>query len=121
MPASVARIPTDRASRYLTQLCRHTAQLSHLGHRGRHGTDAGATMPRGAECSDDDGVITFDNGRCTLHATGEELVLRAEAADPRVLRLMQEAIAARLQRIGGRDQLSVTWRPGPAQPDSGEG
>ena len=109
MPSAEARIRTDRATRYLTQLCRHTAQVSHLDH-GHH-RDAGAAMamPRGAEFSDTDGVIEFDNGRCTLRATTEELVLVAEAEDPRDLRLMQDAIAARLQRIGGRDQLRLTW------------
>jgi hypothetical protein len=120
MPSSEAHIRTDRAGRYLTQLCRHTAQLSHLDHRNRHAADAPVRMPRGAEFSDTDGVINFDNGRCTLHATGEELILRAEADDPGDLRLMQDAIAARLQRIGGRDQLSVTWRTGSAQPQGGE-
>jgi cytochrome P450 len=73
-------------------------------------------MPRRAECSDTDGLIEFDRGRCTLRATSKELVLLAEADDQKGLRLMQDALAARLQRIGRRDQLSLAWRPRPAQP-----
>jgi cytochrome P450 len=117
MPSTEARIRTDLASRYLVQLCRHTAQISILAHRNRHGDGAAMAMPRRAECSDTDGVIDFDRGRCTLRATGEELILLAEADDQQDLQLMQDAIAARLQRIGRRDQLSLTWRPGSAQPD----
>jgi cytochrome P450 len=119
MPSAQARIRTDRASRYLTQLCNHTAQISVLAHHNRHGDGAPATTPRHAECSDTDGVIDFDRGRCTLHATNEELILLAEADDQHDLRLIQDAIAARLQRIGRRDQLSITWQAESAQPDRG--
>jgi cytochrome P450 len=116
MFSAEARIRTDRASRYLTQLCRHTAHIS-----GRHrGEGAATATPRRAECSDTNGLIEFARGRCTLRATGEELVLLAEADDQQQLRLMQDAIATRVQRIGRRDQLSLTWRPGsaaPGQPD----
>ncbi len=111
MPSTEGRIRTDRASRYLTQLCSHTAHLSTLSHGQRHGEGALSAMPRRAECSDTDGVIEFDRGRCILRATDEELVLRAEADDSQHLRLMQDAIAARVERIGRRDQLSLTWRP----------
>jgi len=122
MPVAEARIRTGRASRYLTQLCGHTARMNFLGHANRHGEHATATaMPQRAECSDTDGVIDFDRGRLTLRATNEELILVAEADDQQDLRLMQDAIATRLQRIGRRDRLSLTWRPAPAQPGHGDG
>ena len=114
MPSAEARIRADRASRYLTQLCRHTARLGAGAHGHRHGEGTAMAMPRRAECSDTDGLIEFDRGRCTLRATSKELVLLAEADDQKDLRLMQDALAARLQRIGRRDQLSLTWRPGSA-------
>ncbi|GAA5179333.1 hypothetical protein GCM10023322_09000 [Rugosimonospora acidiphila] len=122
MFSAEARIRTDRPGRYLTQLCGHTAQLSVLlphkrnhTHNHEHGEDI-AAMPRRAECSDTEGVIEFDRGRCTLLATGEELVLLAEADDQQQLRLMQDAIAARMRRIGRRDQLNLTWQTRSARP-----
>ncbi|GIH14980.1 hypothetical protein Raf01_31520 [Rugosimonospora africana] len=116
MFSAEARIRTDRAGRYLTQLCGHTARVSDLPHDHRRDEGTAMAIPRRAECSGTDGVIEFDRGRCALRATGEELVLLAEADDQRHLRLMQDAIAARVQRIGRRDQLSLTWRPEPVAP-----
>jgi hypothetical protein len=63
-----------------------------------------------AEWSDTDGVIKFGWGQCTLRATSEGLMLRAEAADEHNLRRIQDGIAARLERIGRRDQLTVNWQ-----------
>ncbi|GIH19028.1 DUF2218 domain-containing protein [Rugosimonospora africana] len=108
MPSTEARIPTDRASRYLTQLCDHTARISDLPHDHRHGEGNAMAIPRRVEYSDTDGVIEFDRGHCILRANGEELVLLAEADDEQHLRLMQDAITARLRGIGRRDQLSLT-------------
>jgi hypothetical protein len=108
MPTAEARIRTDRASRYLTQLCGHTARISGLSH-GHHHT--AAVRPRHAESSETGGVIEFDRGRCTLRAEGGELILLVEADDDEHLRLVQDAIGERLRRIGRRDQLSVTWGP----------
>jgi len=111
MPTAEARIRTDRASRYLNQLCGHTARISGLSHGHHHGEGTAMVVPRHAESSGTDGVIEFDRGRCTLRATREELVLLAEADEEQHLRLVQDAIAERLRRIGRRDQLSVTWTP----------
>lgn len=118
MPSAEARVRTDRASRYLVQLCGHAAQISVYDHGRRHRHGQGATaVPRHAECSDTDGIIDFDRGRCVLRATKDELVLLAEADDQQDLRLTQDAVAARLRRIGRRDHLSLTWRPGSAASD----
>ncbi|QKG23250.1 cytochrome P450 [Actinomadura verrucosospora] len=106
MPASEARVPTDRADRYLKQLCKHADQVSALA--PRHGHD----LVRRTE-----GVIEFDGGRCTLRADGEALTLRAEAADRPSLDRLQDAIAGRLRRIGRRDALAVTWTPAGTGPD----
>jgi hypothetical protein len=109
MPTAEARIRTDRASRYLDQLCGHTARIG--GHH-HHGADtAAAVMPRRAEATGTDGVIEFDRGRCTLRATADELTLRAEANEAQHLTLIQDALADRLRLIGRRDQLTVTWTP----------
>jgi SAM-dependent methyltransferase len=108
MPATEARVRTDRAVRYLTQLCEHTAKVSIHAHRHGHGT---GTVPRGSEHSGTQGVIAFDGGRCTLTATAEELVVLVEADDEPRLRLIQDSIAERLRQIGRRDRLTPTWRP----------
>lgn len=126
MPTAEARVRTDRATRYLTQLCKHTARISVLApghrhdHRDGHDEAQATAMPRHAEYADTEGRIAFDQGRCTLRATSEELILRVEADDQRQLRLIQEALGARLQRIGNRDQLTLTWQPLVNGPGSAE-
>ena len=116
MPTTEARIRTDRAGRYLTQLCSHTAQLSVLPHGHQHGEGVAMARPRRVEYSDANGVIEFERGRCALQADGEELVLLAEADDQQDLRLIQDAIGERLQRIGRRDRLGVIWTPRSGEP-----
>ena len=136
MPASYARIPTSRAARYLAQLCSHGRLMSRLtrhrapGHgqdqgqeRGAgHGTD-GAEPTATVSSAGAEGIIDFGWGRCTLRATAGALTLRADAEDPRRLRQIEDGVSARLQRIGRRDQLTVTWTEAttdnspPAQPD----
>jgi hypothetical protein len=112
MLSAQATVETDRPSRYLVQLSRHGSHMSRpMNHRPRaHG--AGETSPevRHAEWSDTRGIITFGWGQCALQATPEGLTLRAEAADEDGLRRIQDGIAARLERIGRRDQLKVNWQ-----------
>jgi len=66
-------------------------------------------MQANVEWSDDRGVISFDWGRCTLRALPGVLTLRAEAPDEDTLRRVEHPIADRLERIGRRDHLTVTW------------
>jgi hypothetical protein len=67
MPASLARIATPRAGRYLAQLCDH---LGHLPHTPRHhGPGSGHNGPPDVlniQLADDQAVITFAWGTCTL-------------------------------------------------------
>jgi hypothetical protein len=60
-----------------------------------------------------EGIIDFGWGRCTLHAATDALTLHAEAGDPQRLQQIKDGITARLERIGRRDQLTVTWTPAP--------
>jgi hypothetical protein len=124
MPASYAHVPTSRAGRYLAQLCSHGRLMSRLArHRpsgsgqdhgggGGHGND-GAPPVATASSAGTEGIIDFGWGRCTLRATAGTLTLYAEAGDPQRLRQIQDGISARLQRIGRRDQLAVTWTEAP--------
>jgi cytochrome P450 len=109
--SATARVPTDRASRYLTQLCQHAGQLGHFARSERRGhAPAGAPLAAGADRSGNQGSIEFSGGGCTLQATPDSLILRAQADDPEELQRIQDGIAARLQRIGRRDGLAVSWQ-----------
>lgn len=113
MPVSHARVRTGRAPRYLTQLREHTSRMRTITHGERHA----APMPQHAESpgtgTGTGSVIDFGWGRCTMTATGDALLLTAEAEDPRQLQRLQDALTARLQQIGRRDRLTVTWQPAP--------
>lgn len=61
------------------------------------------------ERSEDKAVISFDCGRCTLHATADSLTLHVEAADLDNRRRIQDVLTRRVQTIGRRDRLGVTW------------
>jgi hypothetical protein len=114
-----ARVATERASRYLAQLCRHAGQMGHHTRPGRQlRAHSGGTPPEvlHTDWSDSRGTIDFGWGRCALRATDDALVLHAEADDEEHLRRIEEGVAGRLERIGRRDGLTVTWHrvDGPA-------
>jgi hypothetical protein len=80
---------------------------------GRHLSRAShGVAPRVArtEYSDTEGTIDFPWGRCTLRATPDGLILRAEADSAEQLERIEEGVASRLRRIGRRDGLAVTWQ-----------
>ena len=117
MPTAHATVATTRPSRYLTQLCRHVDHLSRRTDHRLHlrqgdtehtppGTDAHVTW------SDTAGVIDLRWARCTLTADAGALVLHAEAHDDIDLHRLQALLGARLQQIGRRDHLTVSWHPG---------
>ncbi|OLZ74353.1 hypothetical protein AV521_01350 [Streptomyces sp. IMTB 2501] len=113
MPTAEALVPTDRASRYLVQLCRHLSQMRGMRHRPpvAHG---GGQMPpevRHVDYSDTHGTIRFAQGLCTLQATSDTLTLRVEADDEDAMERLRNGIAGRVEKIGRRDRLTVTWRP----------
>ncbi|MER6076059.1 DUF2218 domain-containing protein [Streptomyces sp. NPDC001817] len=112
MPTAAAHIPTERASRYLVQFCRHLGQMSRMRHQ-RPARHEGGGMPptvQDVDHSDTCGVIRFDGGQLTLQATSDTLSLRVDADDEDILQRLQTGITARLEKIGRRDQLTVTWR-----------
>jgi hypothetical protein len=111
MPTADAVVETERAARYLEQLCRHTDQLRRLpGHRpGRHGGDHVVPTVRQVEWSGSRGSITVDGAQCTLRADGGSLTLHLEASDVETLRRVQALLGRRLETIGRRDDLTVTW------------
>jgi hypothetical protein len=63
--------------------------------------------------ADDQAVIAFDWGTCTLQATAAALVVRVEASDDTRLGEAEALLAHRIQTIGSRDHLIVDWQRGP--------
>jgi len=62
--SSEAWVRTERASRYLVQLCRHGSQMGrYLQHQSRaHGDGDALPAVEAAQWSDTDGIITFAGG-----------------------------------------------------------
>jgi len=103
-----ASVETERSRRYLVQLCRHVSLAAQ-----KH-----PQMRANVEWSDERGEISFGSGRCTLRADLGVLTLRAEAPDEATLHQLEQRVADRLEQIGRRDHLTVTWTP-PEDADGG--
>jgi hypothetical protein len=108
-----ARIPTTRGARYLTQLCDHLAEMSHGGHSAHvhHDGDGGLPLVRQIERTDRRAEIEFDRGRCVLTASADALKVQVQAENPDSIARGQELIGRRIETIGRRDHLNVTWQP----------
>jgi hypothetical protein len=118
MPAAQARIETERASRYLTQLCQHVQSIyskrGPLSHARRmplagHAPERPAQPPR-VEWTGTQGTVSFGDTAITLQAGPDALILHAEAASEEGLQHAQELVTGLLARISRRDHLSVTWQ-----------
>lgn len=112
-----ARVPTDRASRYLVQFCRHAGQMGRMRHRPptRHQGKQVPPTVQHADWSDTAGTVRFAQGCCTLTAESDSLTVRIDAEDEDALRQLQDGITRRLETMGRRDDLAVRWhRPDPA-------
>jgi hypothetical protein len=118
-----ARVETGRPGRYLAQLCQHLSNRGrHLGtgkgrqmrHRpGGHGSDhpqPGPAEQVHVEWSESEGTVSFPRGQCTMQATSDALVLRAEAADEETLQFIQDLITSHLDRFSRREHLTVAWQ-----------
>ena len=106
MPIAQARIPTDRASRYLVQLCEHLHHMRDL--RGQRRAGHGPEIRR-VDWTDSRGVIEFPSGTCHLIAADDGLTISLAADDTAALQHLQDLRGARLETIGRRDKLAVTW------------
>jgi hypothetical protein len=115
-----ARIPTDRANRYLTQLCRHASKMGQHRSRGHPPRfhHAGDTPPPvlHVDWSDTIGAIRFGEGQCILRASDDALLLRVEAVTEYALHRLQDGVAHRLETFGYREHLAVRWQPSISRP-----
>jgi hypothetical protein len=113
MPTAEAQVDTERANRYLAQLCRHFSNLRR--HESRRHADEAQARPDvqvHVEWSETQGTVTFDWGRCTMQADPDALKLRAEADDEDNLQRVQDLVGEHVERFGARDQLKVSWKRG---------
>jgi hypothetical protein len=88
---SEARVPTEKAGRYMAQLCKHFAHK------------IPATFDHEA------GRIEFAFGVCRLRAGPDSLALEVEGADEPALDRLEEVVASHLERFAFREPLKVAW------------
>jgi hypothetical protein len=113
MPTAEARIETTRAERYLAQLRDHLGHMSRGGITPRDGHQAGLhERPdvQEAEHGDRHGEFVFEWGTCKLLALDDALLIRVEAADEKDLKRAQAMIGHRIETIGRREHLTLTWQ-----------
>jgi hypothetical protein len=93
---SQAEIPTEQANRYLGQLCAHFA----------HKPELEVLRPE-----ENNGVIHFPSGLCSVTATEGSLHLEIGGRDQFSLERLQEVIDKHLQRFAFREPPIIEWRP----------
>jgi hypothetical protein len=115
MLTAQADIPTEHAARYLTRLCGHASKMGQAGHRlghrrPSHASADGPPEVRHVQRSENEGTVSLSWGQWTMRALPGLLAVRAEAADEENLTRIQDLLTARLQNLGRREHLTVTWR-----------
>lgn len=89
---SIAIVTTDKASRYLQQLCKH------FGHKTEVTFDSTS------------GYIVFTGGDCRLAADETSLRLSVTAPDAEILERLQDVAARHLERFAFREEMQITWQ-----------
>lgn len=104
MNSAIARVPTDHASRYLQQLCKHWSHNLKVEFTPDHGTVVFPKDARGAEWSAD-GLATFD-------AEADALIVRIDASSEAHLDGLKGVLASHLDRFAHREApLDYPWQP----------
>ena len=93
---STTAIPTEQASRYLQQLCKHFAHK------------------RPVEFDATSGQISFAIGECRLAADATALRISLGAGDPQQIAELQDVVIRHLVRFAFREELSVEWQTDPS-------
>lgn len=103
MIESTARVPTDKASRYLQQLCKHWEHNLKVEFSPEAGT---VIFPKDARGADWPGDATL-----TLTAHNDNLECRIAASAEGQLEALQGAVARHLDRFAFREApLAFDWR-----------
>ena len=98
-----ALVPTENASRYLQQLCKHWQHNLQVEFTPEHGT---VRFPRDARGADypADALVTFD-------ALDNGLDVQIDASSPEQLEALKGAVARHLDRFAFREApLTFDWR-----------
>jgi hypothetical protein len=115
VPSAQTRIRTQNAAAYLARLCGHLAKLASPRRFPGHGPQLhdGGQPPAvlHAGHTRDAGTITLTWGQLTLHATADELTIRADAGTQENLHRIQDMTAGRLHKFGRRERLDIQWTP----------
>lgn len=103
MIRSIPRVPTNKASRYLQQLCKHWSHNLAVEFTPEAGT---VVFPRNARGADWPG-----DGTLTLQAHGDSLECRLEASADEQLEALKEVVARHLDRFAHREApLRFDWQ-----------
>ena len=98
MPTSTAVIQTDAPARYAKQL------LAHLGRKVPVEQVSG--VPHAQR-------LVFAYGSGVVRPEPDHLVLEATAGDAESLARVEDVLARHLLKFGRRQELAVSWLPGP--------
>ena len=91
-----AHVRTDKAGRYLAQLCKHFAHKVTV------------------EWTETEGHADFGVGICRMRATGGHLLLACSADTQDGLERVKYIVQDHVTRFGWREKLAVTWSAGPS-------
>jgi hypothetical protein len=86
-----ARVATQHAARYMTQLCKHWGHKFEVSYDATHGT------------------IKLPSGLCKLDAGTDALAVRLEAHDAASLPRFQEVVEEHIKRFAFREELAFAW------------
>ena len=92
MAKSVANVPTQSASRYLQQLCKHWGHKYQVEFDARHGE------------------IALPMGPLKMDASPSELVVELDTDDAEGLDRFEHVVAEHLSRFAFREELKFDWR-----------
>lgn len=103
MRSAAAQAPTDHASKYLQQLCKHWQHNLAVVFTPEHGTVTFPRDARGAEWAAD-ALVTFDAGPGALS-------VRIDASSDEHLEAMKGVVARHLDRFAFREApLAFDWQ-----------
>lgn len=89
---SKAAIPTEQASRYLQQLCKHFAHK----------------LP--VTFDEHQGQISFSIGECRLKADGNAILIDLTAPTAEDMEQLKDVVIRHLVRFAFREELAVAWQ-----------
>ncbi len=95
MPQFHAQVPTPRALRNMTRLCKHFAHKADVTLTGAH-----------AHCS-------FAFGQCHMHAADDQLLIDCQAEPGEAEKRLRFVLSDHIHRFSGEEALQVDWQEGP--------